>query len=119
MISTRMSFLDLISYMLILLCISLSEAIAITSVYGLNITTNKEDLPQAAKEVLKIADSILLPDYDTWKTIPFVHLLLKFGLLQSQENCRILIEGMRQGPFAETLKAAVSFCYHLLDIQFD
>ncbi|KAK7443991.1 cytochrome p450 [Stygiomarasmius scandens] len=84
---------------------TLSESVVVSIVYGLDIISNKEELPQAAKEAVDAVDLMLLPGYDTWKTIPFVHLLTKFGMIRSQRNCRVLINSIREGPFHAALEA--------------
>ncbi|THU79537.1 cytochrome P450 [Dendrothele bispora CBS 962.96] len=85
--------------------LDLSESIMITIIYGLNIVSNNEDLPQAAKSAVDAGDYMLLPGYDTWKTIPFVHILAKLGFFPLQRSIRPIITAIKEGPFQEAMKA--------------
>ncbi|THU80496.1 cytochrome P450 [Dendrothele bispora CBS 962.96] len=87
--------------------LDLSESIMITIIYGLNIVSNNEDLPQAAKSAVDAGDYMLLPGYDTWKTIPFVHILAKLGFFPLQRSIRPIITAIKEGPFQEAMKAMV------------
>jgi len=45
------------------------------TVYGLDIATSKEDMPHNAREAADYSDSMLIPGWNAFKWIPFVHLI--------------------------------------------
>jgi hypothetical protein len=55
--------------------LSLSQNIMFIAVYGFEITSNKEDMPTRNRDMVDIVDHLLVPGWDAYKYIPFIHLL--------------------------------------------
>ncbi|THU99673.1 cytochrome P450 [Dendrothele bispora CBS 962.96] len=65
--SSEMSLKDQVS--------TLSQVIMLDSVYGVEISSNKGDMPQHARDLVELNDSLFIPGWGAFKSIPFIHLL--------------------------------------------
>ncbi|KAF5360076.1 hypothetical protein D9758_007556 [Tetrapyrgos nigripes] len=54
---------------------TLSQKIMFLSIYGLDISNNKEDMPARTRETVESVDDRIIPGLDGYKYIPFFHLL--------------------------------------------
>ncbi|KAK7448456.1 cytochrome p450 [Stygiomarasmius scandens] len=54
---------------------TLSQKIMFNAVYGLDISSNKDDLPHHARELLENIESVLIPGWDAFKYLPCIDLL--------------------------------------------
>ncbi|KAF5365058.1 hypothetical protein D9758_010965 [Tetrapyrgos nigripes] len=54
---------------------TLSQKIMFLSIYGLDISSNREEMPAQNREVVESADNGIIPGWDGYKYIPFIHLL--------------------------------------------
>ncbi|THU99692.1 cytochrome P450, partial [Dendrothele bispora CBS 962.96] len=92
---------------------TLSQVIMFDSVYGLEISNNKEDMPQHARDLVDLNDSLLLPGWDAFKSIPFIHLFPSWfpgGHHRiAHENLSKIIEAVTEGLWGQFIKAIVSF----------
>ncbi|THU98672.1 cytochrome P450, partial [Dendrothele bispora CBS 962.96] len=88
---------------------ALSQAIIIKSIYGWDIKSNDEDLPQAAKDVVDRAGLSLLPGAFAFKSIPFIQYVpnalpfLKYSRWLFETKDRV--EDLRTGPFNDAMDA--------------
>ncbi|THU98569.1 cytochrome P450 [Dendrothele bispora CBS 962.96] len=102
--SSEMSLKDQVS--------TLSQVIMFDSVYGLEISSSKEDLPQYARDSIELNDSLLLPGWAAIKSIPFIHLLPSWfpgGKLRiMHENIHEAFSETAEGPWVQTLNAMES-----------
>ncbi|THU99695.1 cytochrome P450, partial [Dendrothele bispora CBS 962.96] len=53
---------------------TLSQVIMYDSVYSLEISSNKENMPQHARDMAELFESFMIPGWDAFKSIPFIHL---------------------------------------------
>jgi len=54
---------------------SLSQKIMFVVVYGFEIATNKDDLPDKARNIQEMNEMLMVPCWDAFKNIPLVHRL--------------------------------------------
>ncbi|KAF5365078.1 hypothetical protein D9758_010984 [Tetrapyrgos nigripes] len=54
---------------------TLSQKVMFLSLYGLDISSNKEEMPARNREFVEFFDNGIIPGWDGWKSIPFIHLL--------------------------------------------
>jgi hypothetical protein len=81
------------------------------AVYGLDVASNKEDMPHHAREVLDVNDLLFVPGWDAIKYIPFIHRLpswLPGGHVKvlHKKIAQVLSE-LGAGPFNATLELMV------------
>ena len=86
---------------------SLSQKIMFKAVYGLDISTNKDSIPESARELIESAESFMMPGRDGLKCSPLHHLFpsLKAFHLRVQPHVKQTIEG----PWSLMMNALVSF----------
>ncbi|KAK7434380.1 cytochrome p450 [Stygiomarasmius scandens] len=91
---------------------TLSQTIMFNAVYGLDISTNKESMPQHARELVEINDWVLIPGWDGFKYLPFVHLLPSWfpggQFRASHLGIRKAIDEIVEGPWNMTMNAMKS-----------
>jgi len=82
-----------------------------SSIYGMNIASKKEALPQAARLAADQIDWNLLPGAVAIKSIPFIHLLPSLfpycNFSRVQNKIRETIDQLRDGPFTAAMEAWV------------
>ncbi|KAK7438217.1 hypothetical protein VKT23_018148 [Stygiomarasmius scandens] len=78
-------------------------------VYGLEISSNKDDLPHQARETIEQNDALLIPGWDAFKTIPFIHKLPSWcpgGQIRvSHEAFAVVVDQLAEGSFQLTMNA--------------
>jgi len=89
-------------------------------IYGLNVASKKEDLPQAARDTADHMDKTLAIGY---RSIPFIHLLpslipnCEFSRVQKQ--IRETVDMLREGPFdaaeVSTFPRVLNSCEFFID----
>ena len=81
-------------------------------VYGLEISSNKDDLPHQARDTIEQNDALLIPGWDAFKTIPFIHRLPSWcpgGQIRvSHEAFAVVVDQLAEGSFQLTANAMVS-----------
>ncbi|THU87630.1 cytochrome P450 [Dendrothele bispora CBS 962.96] len=102
--SSKMSLKDQVS--------TLSQIIMFDSLYGLEISTNKDDVSRRARDIVDLNDLLFIPGWEAFKSIPFIDLLpswLPGG--QYRMAHEIIGETFRvaaEGPWQQTLSAMES-----------
>jgi hypothetical protein len=91
---------------------SLSQKIMWNAVYGLDIISNTEDLPQEARDLLDITEVALTPGLHAYKHIPGFYILSSWipglGLRSFHRKIGTMIESLVEGPWEMALSKMVS-----------
>ncbi|THU87628.1 cytochrome P450 [Dendrothele bispora CBS 962.96] len=99
--SSKMSLRDQVS--------TLSQIVMFDSVYGLEISTNKDDMSQHARDIIELNDLQFIPGWEAFKGIPFIDLLPSWfpgGHYRiAHEMLAEVFKAAAEGPWGQTLKA--------------
>ncbi|THU95211.1 cytochrome P450 [Dendrothele bispora CBS 962.96] len=90
----------------------LSQIVMFDSVYGLEITTNKEGMSQHARDIIDLNDLLFLPGWDAFKAIPFLDLLPSWfpggHIRAAHEMVGETFRAAAEGPWGQTMDAMKS-----------